>query len=172
MPLVCQAARSARSDCQLPYLLPPSPSGSKLEGSRTSGLSGSTSDRGRTTISLLGRSETQQDGTAKSCRASGEDRERDEALSTEETFRAVLRCSLMARFSILGQIRHREVIATGKRIKELGRLQSVYGRGNWRKCKGRATVQYGDGRIREAEVHWYEAHGIGRQEVKIKRHLD
>jgi hypothetical protein len=78
----------------------------------------------------------------------------------------------MARFSIVGQIRHREVIATGRGIKELGRLQVEYGRGNWRKCKGQATVQYSDGRIREAEVQWYEAHGVGRQEEKIKRHLD
>lgn len=54
----------------------------------------------------------------------------------------------------------------------LDRLQAEYGRGNWRKCKGEATVQMGDGRMREAEVHWYEAHGIGRQEAKIKRYLD
>jgi hypothetical protein len=78
----------------------------------------------------------------------------------------------VVQFTIRGQIRNREVIATGKRIRELARLQGEYGRGNWRKCKGRATVQYRDGRMREAEVHWYEAHGIGRQELKIKRHLD
>jgi len=72
----------------------------------------------------------------------------------------------------MGEIRSREVIATGRRIRELERLQAEYGRGNWRKCKGQASVQYGDGRMREAEVHWYEAHGIGRREVKIKMHLD
>ena len=84
----------------------------------------------------------------------------------------VLRWSTVARFTIVGQIRNRDVIVTGPRIRELARLRSEYGRGNWRKCKGRATVEYADGRIREAEVHWYEAHGIGRQELKIKRHLD
>jgi hypothetical protein len=78
----------------------------------------------------------------------------------------------VAQFTITGQIRSRDVIATGRRIRELDRLRAAYGRGNWRKCKGRATVQYADGRMREAEVHWYEAHGIGRQELKIKRHLD
>jgi hypothetical protein len=88
------------------------------------------------------------------------------------TFHVVLRWSLVARFTIVGQLRNRQVIATGRRIRELARLQAEYGRGNWRKYKGQATVQYGDGRMREAEVHWYEAHGIGRQEVKIKRHLD
>lgn len=84
----------------------------------------------------------------------------------------MLRWLTVAWFTINGQIRHREVIATGRRIRELGRLQAEYGRGNWRKCKGEATVQMGDGRMREAEVHWYEAHGIGRQEAKIKRFLD
>jgi hypothetical protein len=79
---------------------------------------------------------------------------------------------LVARFTIVGQVRNRQVIATGRRIRELARLQAEYGRGNWRKYKGQATVQYSDGRMREAEVHWYEAHGIGRQEVKIKTHLD
>lgn len=78
----------------------------------------------------------------------------------------------MGWFNIIGQVRHREVIATGRRIRELDRLQAEYGRGGWRKYKGEATVQMGDGRILEAEVHWYEAHGIGRQETKIKRHLD
>ena len=78
----------------------------------------------------------------------------------------------MAWFNINGQIRRREVIATGRRIRELDRLQAEYGRGSWRKYKGRATVQLADGRIREAEVHWYEAHGIGRQETKIKRFQD
>jgi hypothetical protein len=88
------------------------------------------------------------------------------------TFQVELRWSLVARFTIMGQLRNRQVIATGRRIRELARLQAEYGRGNWRKYKGQATVQYTDGRMREAEVHWYEAHGIGRQELKIKKHLD
>lgn len=78
----------------------------------------------------------------------------------------------MAWFTIVGQIRRREVIATGRRIRELSRLRAEYGHGGWRKYKGEATVQMGDGRMRRVEVHWYEAHGVGRQEVKIKRFLD
>lgn len=78
----------------------------------------------------------------------------------------------MAQFTIIGQISSRETIAAGNSIRELGRLQAEYGSGRWRKCKGVATVQTASGRMRTAEVHWYEAHGIGRQEEKIKRYLD
>lgn len=78
----------------------------------------------------------------------------------------------MARFTIIGQIRKRKVIATGARIHELSRLQAAYGRGGWRKYKGEATVQTSDGRMRKAEVHWYQAHGVGKYEEKIKRYLD
>jgi hypothetical protein len=35
--------------------------------------------------------------------------------------------------------------------------------------KGIATVQLEDGAICEAEIHWFEAHGIGRKDFKIKR---
>jgi hypothetical protein len=57
-------------------------------------------------------------------------------------------------------------------IRVLGFLQSEYGRGRWRKLKGTATVLLEDGTIRRAEVHWYEAHGIGKRQMKIKRYLD
>jgi len=65
-----------------------------------------------------------------------------------------------------------ETIAIGSSIRELPRLQKVHGIGNWIKRKGIATVRLPDGSVRTAEVHWYEAHGIGRKELKIKRLLD
>lgn len=76
------------------------------------------------------------------------------------------------RFAILGEIRNVETIAIGHGIHELARLRRLYGRGRWRKRKGDATVQLENGGVRDAEVHWYEAHGIGRQEFKIKRLID
>jgi hypothetical protein len=75
-------------------------------------------------------------------------------------------------FEIVGPIRAPETIATGSGIRELARLQRVYGRGRWRKRKGLATVQLESGVMRDAEIHWYEAHGIGRVEFKIKRFFD
>jgi len=75
-------------------------------------------------------------------------------------------------FNILEPIRHTRTIAVGARIRELGRLQAHYGRGRWRKRKGNALVSLADGTIRLAELHWYEATGIGRREIKIKRFLD
>jgi hypothetical protein len=62
-----------------------------------------------------------------------------------------------------------ETNATGRAIRELRRLQKAYGKGAWRKRKGIAKVKFADGRIHTAEIHWYEAHGIGRKEAKIKR---
>jgi hypothetical protein len=78
----------------------------------------------------------------------------------------------VANFTIIGQISGRQVIATGKRIRELPRLRAAYGSGSWRKYKGEATVQTADGRMRRVELHWYQAHGVGRYEVKIKDYLD
>lgn len=75
-------------------------------------------------------------------------------------------------FRIVGSLTQVETIAAGNAIREVQRLQRVYGRGRWRKRKGRARVQLPDGTIRLAEVHWYEATGIGRKEHKIKRYLD
>lgn len=75
-------------------------------------------------------------------------------------------------FHILGQIRDVEVIAVGRAIRELPRLRKTYAGGRWRKLKGLATVELEDGSIHVAEVHWYEAHGIGRHEMKIKRFLE
>jgi hypothetical protein len=75
-------------------------------------------------------------------------------------------------FEIVGGIAEIETIAVGRRIRELPALQRRFGRGRWRKLKGVTTVSLSDGTIRIAEVHWYEAHGIGKVRMKIKRYLD
>lgn len=75
-------------------------------------------------------------------------------------------------FEIIGEIRAIQIIAVGHGIRDLSHLERRFGRGNWRKLKGFATVQLEDGTIAEAEVHWYEAHGIGKRWIKIKRYLD
>lgn len=75
-------------------------------------------------------------------------------------------------FKLLGRITEVETIARGTSIRELSRLRKIYGQGSWRKRKGTARVQLSDGTICTAELHWYEAHGIGRKEFKFKRILD
>ena len=75
-------------------------------------------------------------------------------------------------FEILGVISGVEAIAIGSSIRELPKLREKYGAGRWRKLKGVATVRLGNGNIRQAELHWYEAHGIGKVKIKIKRFLD
>ena len=75
-------------------------------------------------------------------------------------------------FEILTEITEIETIAVGSSIRELARLRGQYGRGRWRKLKGVAAVRLRGGRIRKVELHWYEAHGIGKRKIKIKRYLD
>ena len=75
-------------------------------------------------------------------------------------------------FEIIGGISHVETIARGAGIRELPRLRRTYGPGNWRKRKGVARIRLENGDIRTAELHWYEAHGIGRREFKRKRYLN
>jgi hypothetical protein len=75
-------------------------------------------------------------------------------------------------FEILGEITEIEVIATGHGIDVLKVLRKRYGDGHWRKLKGIAQIRKRSGSIRLAEVHWYEAHGIGKRAWKIKRFLD
>jgi len=70
---------------------------------------------------------------------------------------------------ILSTIVEVEIIAVGRQIREHERLQRVYGPGRWRKLKGIATVRLPSGVVGIAEVHWYEAHGLGRKGMKIKR---
>jgi len=70
---------------------------------------------------------------------------------------------------ILGPLRNVETFAVGPAIRDMPRLRRLYGRGRWRKRKGVAAVRLPDGAVVEAELHWYEASGIGRKEMRIKR---
>jgi len=72
-------------------------------------------------------------------------------------------------FEIVGAILQLETIAVGRGIRELKRLEKSYGKGRWRKRKGIARLRFSDGSLHTAEIHFYEAHGIGRKEAKIKR---
>ena len=74
-------------------------------------------------------------------------------------------------FEILGDLTDVETIARGSGIREIKRLRKQYGRGRWRKRKGFAEVRLATGEIVKAELHWYEATGIGKRESKIKRFL-
>ncbi len=74
-------------------------------------------------------------------------------------------------FKIKGAIREIETLATGHGIKNSNRLNKIYGKTNWRKLKGVCRIQLEDGAVLEAEVHWYEGHGIGKKEIKIKKYL-
>ena len=76
---------------------------------------------------------------------------------------------MVAEFEILSEIRERETIATGRRVYIRRYLERTHGRGRWRKMKGLATVRLADGTICDAEIHWFEAHGVGRKDFKIKR---
>jgi len=75
-------------------------------------------------------------------------------------------------FEIIGDITDIEPIAVGSAIREVARLRKQYGRGRWRKLKGIALIRLANGRLRRAEVHWYEAQGIGKRELKRKRYMD
>lgn len=75
-------------------------------------------------------------------------------------------------FKVVGRITQIEIIASGRGIREARRLRKLYGGRNWRKLKGIAKVEFADGTICQAEIHWYEAHGIGTKEFKIKRILE
>lgn len=80
--------------------------------------------------------------------------------------------SEMNSFEVIGEITQIEPIAVGSAIRDLARLRRVYGPGRWRKLKGVALIRLRDGSVRRAELHWYEAHGIGRKELKRKCYLD
>ena len=75
-------------------------------------------------------------------------------------------------FEIVGDLSGIETIAAGLGIRDVRRLRRLYGRGRWRKMKGVARIRLPDGSIRLAELHWYEAHGIGKKELKAKRYLE
>lgn len=78
----------------------------------------------------------------------------------------------MSKIKIHGRLSGVELIAAGDSIRDLGWLEEAYGSGHWRKLKGNGRVELPDGTVCWAEVHWYEAHGIGRVEHKIKRLLE
>ena len=75
-------------------------------------------------------------------------------------------------FEIIGEITDIELIAVGSAIRDIARLRKQYGPGRWRKLKGMARVRLASGRIRRTELHWYEAHGMGKKEIKRKRYVD
>jgi hypothetical protein len=65
-----------------------------------------------------------------------------------------------------------QTIAAGRQIRQLARLKKLYGRGRWRKMEGEASIRLASGELRRAELHWYEAHGVGKRNMKFKRYLD
>ena len=75
-------------------------------------------------------------------------------------------------FEIIGEIEYIETIAVGGNIRDVMRLRKQYGIGRWRKLKGIAAIRLMNNRVRKAEIHWYEAHGIGKKKMKIKKFLD
>ena len=75
-------------------------------------------------------------------------------------------------FKLIGKIENVETIAVGTRIRDVARLHKLYGKGRWRKLKGVGRVRLADGSEYQAELHWYEAHGIGKKEMKVKYLLD
>ena len=75
-------------------------------------------------------------------------------------------------FEIVGKIEEVETIAKGPSVRERARLVTQFGPGRWRKLKGRSTVRFPSGATFRVELHWYEAHGIGRKKFKIKRFLE
>jgi len=75
-------------------------------------------------------------------------------------------------FEIVGDTANIERIAVRTSIRELARLRKTYGCGRWRKLKGVARIRLKNGSVRVAELHWYEAHGIGKKEIRWKRYLD
>ncbi len=75
-------------------------------------------------------------------------------------------------FEVVGDVKGTEQIAAGPSVHAQARLRKTYGGARWRKLKGTARVRLQDQTVRSAEIHWYEAHGVGRKETKIKRFLD
>lgn len=79
----------------------------------------------------------------------------------------------MSLFEVISEIQDIEIIAIGSKIRDIEWLRKTYGQGRWRKLKGFALIRFlDDGEECEAELHWYEAHGIGKVEMKIKDIID
>jgi hypothetical protein len=75
-------------------------------------------------------------------------------------------------FELIGELSDIETIAVNLSIRENADLKARYGGRRWRKLKGFGAVRLPSGNIRRAEFHWYEAHGVGKRKMKIKRLLD
>lgn len=78
----------------------------------------------------------------------------------------------MTGFKLRSEITGIDVMATGRKLRLQTMLRRLYGQGRWRKLKGKALIELPDGRVVEAELHWYEAHGVGRVDMKVKRLLE
>jgi hypothetical protein len=78
----------------------------------------------------------------------------------------------LRRFKLIAPVRNVEIIAAGRSVQSLKQLQRRFGQGRWRKLKGISVVEFDDGEIRDVELHWYEAHGIGKVWMKVKRYVD
>ncbi len=78
----------------------------------------------------------------------------------------------MKYIEVVSEITQIETIAAGSSVRDRGRLRKQYGPGKWRKVKGVALIRLRNGKVRKAELHWYEAHGLGRKEMKRKKYLD
>ena len=79
----------------------------------------------------------------------------------------------MSLFELISEIDEIEIIAVGSRIRDIEWLRKKYGTGRWRKLKGFAQIRFlDDSEECLAELHWYEAHGIGKVEMKIKDLVD
>lgn len=76
------------------------------------------------------------------------------------------------KFDVVGRISNIEIIASGLGVRLRRYLRKAYGPGRWRKLKGTATVRLPNGALRRVELHWYEAHGVGKRDLKIKRYLE
>ncbi len=75
-------------------------------------------------------------------------------------------------FEVMSDVTDVEIIAIGRTIRQIERLVELFGKGRWRQMKGRAFIRVPSGLVRHAEIHWYEAHGIGRRNLKFKRYID
>ena len=75
-------------------------------------------------------------------------------------------------FEIISEITAIKTIVKGAGIRDINRLRRTYGPGNWKKMKGIARIRLSSGKVKLAELHWYEAHGIGKKEIKRKRYLE
>ena len=78
----------------------------------------------------------------------------------------------LSRFEIIGPISDVQIIAVNRQIRELHNLRKLFGNARWRKMKGFAAVRFSNGLVFRSELHWYEAHGIGRRKMKVKQLLE